>query len=112
MCYNKLMPWSVIIYPPVTKFIQKLPREVSKKVVSHIELLEKYGSDLRPSVSKKITGRLFELRLVGQDSVRLLCPFRKSGFYILSAFRKKTQKTPGKEIKLPPNKSFNIGVSW
>ena len=94
------MTWSVEAFPAATKFIRKLPESVNSRVVAHIDLLEKYGPNLRVPVVKKIAKNLFELRLVGQDSIRLLYCSYRGGFYILNAFRKKSQKIPGKEIKL------------
>lgn len=94
------MPWPVIVFPKVIKFNDKLPKPIKERVVSHIELLEQYGLGLRTPVSKKIKTDLYELRLVGQDSIRLLYTFYKGKFYILHIFKKKSKKIPEKEIKI------------
>lgn len=94
------MPWLVVVFPKVLKFVDKLPQPLKERAVSHIELLEQYGLELKAPVSKKIKTDLYELRLVGQDSIRLLYTFYKGKFYILHIFKKKSKKIPGKEIKI------------
>ena len=46
----------------------------------------------------KVT-KLYELRIQGENSIRIFYCFQKGKFYLLHIFRKKTQKLPKKEIK-------------
>lgn len=49
---------------------------------------------------KKLTSDIFELRIRGKEEVRILYSTRKGDIYLLHAFKKKSQKTPAKEIKI------------
>lgn len=94
------MPWPVIYFPKVTKFILKLPEPLRMRIISSIDLIEIYGLGLRAPLSKKITNKVYELRIQGENSMRILYCFQKGKFYLLHIFRKKTQRMPKKEIKI------------
>ena len=51
-------------------------------------------------MGKKLTDKLYELRIRGKQEVRIIYVFRKQIIYLLHAFKKQTQKTPEKEIKI------------
>ena len=65
-----------------------------------IELLEKYGQNLRFPHSKKVGEGVFELRILGHRSLRILFGFEHGGAVILQAFFKKSQRIPNREIRL------------
>jgi len=94
------MPWPVVYFPKVTKFIRQLPETLRMRVISNIDLIESHGLNLRTPLSKKITNKLYELRIQGENSMRVLYCFQKGKFYLLHIFRKKSQKLPQKEIKI------------
>jgi len=50
--------------------------------------------------AKKLTGKIYELRIRGKEEVRIIYAFVKNRIYLLHAFKKKTQKTPIREIKI------------
>lgn len=86
---------------PVEAFISSLDVKVQDKVVRTLELLEEFGISLgRPHV-KKLTGTpLWELRILGSDSIRIFYVAKElESFLLLHGFKKKTQKTEKKEIK-------------
>jgi phage-related protein len=62
--------------------------------------LEEFGPYLRAPHSKKITDKLYELRIVGENSIRILYTFYNNKYYLLHAFKKKVNKIPKKEIKI------------
>ena len=65
-----------------------------------------YGlSSLLPHV-KKLTGTpLWEIRILGKDSIRILYVLiQEENVLVLHGFIKKTQKTPTKEIELATNR--------
>jgi phage-related protein len=70
------------------------------KTVAAIRLLEEYGNMIPRSMSKKLTGDIFELRITGdKKEIRILYAFRAGRIILLlSCFVKKTQKTPLNEI--------------
>lgn len=93
------MPWPVVQFSTVEDFLNKLPDDARAKISSDIVMLKEYGPFLRQPYSKKIAKNLFELRIKGKDSIRIFYVFFKNKIYLVHAFRKKSQKTPKKEIK-------------
>jgi len=56
--------------------------------------------------SKQILRKLYELRIRGQQEVRIFYCFHQGQAVILHSFIKKTQKTPRKEIKIALNRIY------
>jgi len=92
------------------KFIKSLQKPTIAKVLRTIDLLEKFGEKLGPPHTKKISVRLFELRILGKQEVRIFYTFRKSQISLLHGFVKKSQKTPRKEIKTALQKLKQLGA--
>jgi len=82
------------------KFIKKLQKPTTAKVLRTIDLLEKFGQKLGSPHTKKISADLFEIRISGKQEVRIFYTFYKSQIFLLHGFIKKSQKTPKKEIEL------------
>ena len=82
------------------KFIQSLEKSTIAKVLRVIDLLEKFNFKLDLPHSKKISNRLFELRIRGKQEIRIFYTFHKSEIILLSGFIKKSQKIPKKEINI------------
>lgn len=80
------------------KFIEGLEKVTVAKVLRSIDLLEKFGFDLQMPHSKKIKSNLFELRVRGQQEVRIFYTFYRQKGILLHGFIKKSQKIPKKEI--------------
>jgi phage-related protein len=101
------MKWKLLYYErangkwPVYDFINGLPQKASAKVYNTLELLQEFGVQLGAPYVKKVTGTgLWELRIVGSDSIRIFyIAIQKQTFLLLHGFKKKKQKTPKKEIK-------------
>jgi len=86
------------------KFILSLNKLTQVKIVRTIELLEKFGYNLRYPYCKKITDEIFELRIRGKQEIRIFYSFFGSKIVLLHGFIKKSQKTPSREIKTTLNK--------
>lgn len=84
----------------VQKFIEFLETQTIAKTLRTIDLLERFGNKLTMPHSKKISGALFELRMRGQQEVRIFYCFHKDTICLLHGFIKKSQKTPNKELRL------------
>ncbi|HEY4505293.1 MAG TPA: type II toxin-antitoxin system RelE/ParE family toxin [Candidatus Paceibacterota bacterium] len=80
-------------------FLKSLNLNLAIKVFGLLEILDELGVHLGPPKLKKITKEIYELRIVGKTSVRILCSFVGSEMYILHAFIKKSQKIPRKELE-------------
>jgi len=68
-----------------------------KQIAAYIELLEKNGTRLPESITKHIDEDIWELR-PGNNRVFYFF-FRDKRFVLLHHFRKKSQKTPSREIE-------------
>jgi len=99
------MSWKVNFFKtdrgdcPVKEFIEDLNLPTISKITHTIELLEDYGPYLKPPYIKKMGNKFYELRTSGKIAVRIFYTICKNEYYLLHAFRKKSRKTPGQEIK-------------
>ena len=109
LVYNKTMEeqWKVLLYTtlqgekPVNEFIHSLELKAKTKVYNALELLKSFGVSVGSPHIKKLTGtELWELRILGSDSIRILyIAITGKNFLLLHGFKKKKDKTPPKEIK-------------
>lgn len=104
---NEQVPWDIIYYKSpsgensVFRFIEGLEQKAQTKVFRSLDLLREFGIKLgRPHV-KKLTGtELWELRILGSDSIRILyVSMSGKSFLLLHGFVKKKMETERKEIK-------------
>ncbi|MDC7279857.1 MULTISPECIES: type II toxin-antitoxin system RelE/ParE family toxin [Pseudobutyrivibrio] len=68
-----------------------------KQAIQYIQFLEDYGTQLGENVTKHLEEDIWELR-PGNNRV-LFFYFKDDTFVLLHHFRKKTQKTPRREIE-------------
>ncbi len=100
--------WKVVLYRspsgdyPVQQFIDSLEIKAQSKVRNTVKLLQEFGIRLGLPHVKKLTGTdLWELRILGSDSLRLVyVAVTGRTFVLLHGFKKKKDKTPQKEIKI------------
>ena len=86
------------------KFIRSLESKTIAKVLRVIDLLEIFGYKLELPHSKRIAKNIFELRIYGDQKVRIFYTIHKSEIILLHGFVKKTQKIPSQEIKIAEKK--------
>ncbi len=103
--------WEVIFYEcengesPVKKFINSLQEKHKAKALWEIQLLEKYGTQLKEPYAKALSGEgykgLWELRIKFASNISRIFYFMPFGetFVLLHGFIKKTQKTPEQELE-------------
>ena len=103
-----LSNWKVIYFTtfagenPVEKFIDSLQKHQKAKIFRIFQYIELYGLiSILPHV-KKLTGTsLWEIRIVGQDNIRILyITLQERAVLVVHGFIKKKQKTPTKEVKI------------
>jgi|SRR3989344_2141282 len=100
--------WRILLYrtlqgnSPVHEFIDSLELRVQARVYDAINLLRNFGIRLgSPHVKKVIGTQIWELRILGADSIRVLyITITGKTFLILHGFKKKKYKTPPKEIRI------------
>lgn len=108
--------WKVISYRtlsgdyPVQQFIDSLEIKAQSKVQDTIKLLREFGIRLGLPHVKKLTGtELWELRIVGSDSLRVLyVAMTGKTFVLLHGFKKKKDKIPPKEIKIAASRLVEL----
>lgn len=100
--------WKILLYQtlqgdsPVKEFIDSLEQRAQAKVYDAINLLRNFGIRIGPPHVKKVIGtEMWELRILGADSIRVLyIAITGKTFLILHGFKKKKDKMPPKEIKI------------
>ena len=99
------MAWKVYFFQtvrgdcPVKKFIKEQDETTYAKILRSIVLLRDYGPYLKHPYVKKLQDGLYELRISGSIAIRIFYTMYHDGYYLLHAFKKKSQKTPKREIK-------------
>lgn len=99
--------WKVIYFisasgeNPVKRFLDARPR-VKLKAFRILSNMEEFGlSSVIPHIKKLAGTPLWEIRILGEDSVRILYVTKQGKqILLLHAFIKKTDKTPRKEIDI------------
>lgn len=100
--------WKILFYKtlqgdtPVNDFIRSLEIKAQIKVKDSIKLLQEFGIRLgQPHIKKLSSTELWELRIVGSDSIRIFyISITGKNFLLLHGFKKKKNKTPPKEIRI------------
>lgn len=96
------MGWEIITYEdnrgrdPVNNFLSILPKPDIAKAVWMIDLLERVGTEMEMPYSRHLRDEIWELRI---RSVRILYFLHVKTFILLHGFKKKTDKTPEREIE-------------
>ncbi|KKQ33834.1 MAG: Phage-related protein [Candidatus Nomurabacteria bacterium GW2011_GWB1_37_5] len=100
------MAWTVKFFQtergksPIEDFIKDQDDTTYAKILHLILLLKNNGPFLKPPYIKKLQSGLYELRTTGKVAVRIFYTMINNEYYLLHAFKKKTNKTPVKEIKI------------
>jgi phage-related protein len=98
--------WNILFFETkrgekiVKKFIKSQSEPTIAKILHKIDLLQNYGPNLGMPHTKKITDRLYELRIRGTDEIRIFYTFLNNKIFLLHGFKKKTQEIPAKEIAI------------
>ena len=99
------MTWKVFYYQtesgryPVKEFMFEQDKKTHTRIRHSITLLSQKGPFLKPPYMKKLQRDLYELRIKGQIAIRIFYSPKKDAYFLLHAFKKKTQKTPSRELK-------------
>lgn len=102
---SKVNAWKVKFFQkargefPVEEFIKEQDEATYAKILHSILLLKINGPFLKPPYIKKLQDDLYELRISGKNAIRIFYTFFENEYYLLHAFKKKSQKTPEKELK-------------
>lgn len=93
---------------PIEDFIKSQNEATYAKILHLILLLKNNGPYLKPPYIKKLQSDLYELRATGKIAVRIFYTMINNEYYLLHIFKKKTDKTPAKEIKIALDRTKEI----
>lgn len=87
---------------PTRKFIESLSEKQQRKIIRILTYIEEYGLVTAIPHAKKLTGTpLWEIRILGQDNIRIFYVImEKDAIIVLHGFIKKSQKTPSRELEI------------
>ena len=83
----------------VYEFILKLDKYLQTRVIRQLTALEKKGLTIDPKRIKKINSKLYEMRLVGHEQIRIIFTVHQNDFIMLHAIKKKSRKIPLRDIQ-------------
>jgi len=96
--------WSVQYLDEAAKAeVEALPSDLRASFERIVGLIRSYGLErMREPYVKHLEGKLWEMRLKGRDGIARSLYVTASGrrVIVVRTFVKKTQKTPGREIRL------------
>jgi len=98
----------LIYYDELDRFIDSLQKPARGKLLRSFMLLEKYGHNLGMPHVKYLERGLYELRIRGQQEIRVLFIFRHDKIVAIHGFVKKTQKTPKRELEIAIKRSGGL----
>jgi phage-related protein len=90
----------LVYHDEVKKFILTLQKPTQSNALRVFDLLETYGLQVDIPHIKKVTKRLYELRIRGEQEVRLFFVVHTSIGVLVHGFIKKSQKTSQSELQI------------
>jgi phage-related protein len=93
---------------PVEEFIKSQDKATISKYSRLAVLLAEYGPFLNMPYSRKLSNNLYELRSKGDTKIRIIYTYFNQKYILLHAFKKKTKKTPAKEINLAQKRQLTL----
>jgi phage-related protein len=88
----------------VKGFIENLQNKTKSRVRKNIDILINYGHMIRMPFSKNILPKIFELRIIGQENIRLIYTFHNDMAIIFHVFIKKTEQIDTREVNIIKDK--------
>lgn len=106
------MAWTVVsLNEVVDAEIEALPADMRARLVRLSQLIEWHGMDALPrDAVSHLEDKLWELRIRGKAGISRAIYVTASGqrLIILRVFIKKTQKTPGRELRLARERAKDV----
>ena len=84
-------------------FVRSLDPVLKNQTLVMVDMLEELGHLLKMPFAKRLGKGLFELRVVGNNHVRIFYSFYGGKAYLLHGIIKKTQRIPPREITFARN---------
>jgi len=109
------MSWKILLYetplgkPMIERFLAKLKLQTRQKAARQFDLLAEYGINLGMPHSRPLGDGLYELRIRGNQEVRVFYVFAvEKNIYLLHGFQKNSQTTPTQELKIARKRQKEI----
>ena len=108
------MAWKVLFFQttrgdsPVEDFIKDQDEATYAKILQSMKLLADNGPFLKPPYVKKLQSKLYELRISSKAAIRIFYTIANNEYYLLHAFKKKSQKPPVKDLKTALHRMMEI----
>ncbi len=96
------MTWKVDFYRGVQEDILAIPPKIQARMLRLLEMIERYGANLGAPHTESLGDGLYEIRAKAKEGIgrSLFCYMKNEKVCVLTAFIKKSQKTPKKELDL------------
>lgn len=87
---------------PIREFILNSSESLKSKIIRQLKYLEIYGLTKENPSLKKLSGTpLWEVRILGKDSIRIICvTIVNNEVFVLHIFKKKGNKTASKDLNI------------
>ena len=87
---------------PIEEFILSSNKSIRSKIARQIKYLKEFGLTLTNPNLKKLTGtKLWEARILGRDSIRIICvAIVNSEIVIVHIFKKKGNKMSERDLNI------------
>lgn len=106
------MSWSVLFVNAAAQAeVDNLPADMRAKFARIVMLIREHGLEkVREPYVKHLEDKLWEMRLTGRDGIGRSIYVTASGrrIIVLRTFIKKTQKTPGKELRIAQERAKEV----
>ena len=106
------MAWKVSVLDDVVeREVLELPRDIQARLLRISEMIEQLGlAVMREPYVKHLEKSLWEMRMVGRDGIAraLYVTAYHERVVIVRVFRKKSQKTPRREIELALSRAMQL----
>ena len=90
----------VIYLPRVKRTLERLDDVLVERVARSVDFLEKYGNLIEMPISKPLDKGLFELRITGNNHIRIFYCFHKNAIYLVHSITKKQKAISQRDMLL------------
>lgn len=85
---------------PVEEYLRSLERPERARVTERLQNIERFGLDAGGMQFRQIRGKLWEIRIQGEDAHRVFYVMvSREEMVLLHAYHKKTRKAPSRETE-------------
>ena len=105
------MAWTIEILDEAVPELAAQPADIRAKFERIVHLIEEFGlKRVHAPYIKHLEGSLWEMRMKGRDGIAraIYVTVQKRRVVVVSVFRKKTQKTPKRELSLAHRRAKKV----